>query len=103
MTSMPLNRVGNAHAGAVGNRFVSDIFSVEKDRAGGRSLDAGDEPCQRGLAAAVGAGYDNEFVVWDRHADVADDLDLLMTFLDVEADVLKLQHSILLQCKCCLQ
>ena len=61
---------------ALGRRLVGDVAAVDEDRAAGGVLEAGDQPEQRGLAAAGGADEDDELAVLDVEVDVRDDVDV---------------------------
>ena len=83
----------DAHAGAVGDAFIGDVFAVEKDAAARGLFDAGDEARQRRLAAAVRAGDDDEFSVVHFQTEIVNDLLVLAVLADAEGNVLQFQHG----------
>ena len=56
--------------GALVRRQVGHRLAFEQDIAGGRQLEAGDQPEQRGLAAAGGAEQSEELVLADGDGDI---------------------------------
>ena len=67
-----IERIGLEHhrQPALGRRLVGHVRAVELDDAGRRVLEPGDQPQQRGLAAARGADEDDELAVLDVEVDV---------------------------------
>ena len=51
-----------------------DVRAVDQDAAGGDVLEPGDQPQQRGLAAARGADEDDERAVLDIEVGALDDV-----------------------------
>ena len=81
---MRVERVGLEHhrQAALRRRRIDHVDPVDQDLAGGRVLEPGDEPEQRGLAAARRPDEDDEGAVVDGEVDVADDADLAEALLD---------------------
>ena len=59
-------------------------------------FNAHDEAGERGFAAAVWAGDDDEFAVFDRQAQIVDDLLLMVVLADGKAQILDFQHALFL-------
>jgi hypothetical protein len=55
------------------------VFAIEENFTFGRKVEAGDEAKQRGLAAARGAKQREELVLADRHRDMIECLDGILT------------------------
>ena len=53
-------------------RHVRDVLAVKPDRAGGRQVEAGDHPQQRGLAAAGWSEQADEGAMRHRQLDIVD-------------------------------
>ena len=53
---------------------MADVLPIDQDAAAGHLVEAGDEVAQGGLAAAVGAGDDNEFCVVNNQIDIFQNL-----------------------------
>ena len=70
-----IERVGLEHHGelALGRRLAGHVAAVDVDRAAAGVLQPGDQPQQRGLAAARRADEDDELAVLDVEVDVRDD------------------------------
>ena len=68
---MRVERIGLEHHGelALGRRLVGDVAAVDDDLAAAGVLEAGDQPQQRGLAAARRADEDDELAVVDVEVD----------------------------------
>ena len=70
-----------------------DVLAVQKNAAGAGLFDAHDEAGQRGLAAAVRTGDDDEFFVGDDKAHVPDDLFGTVLAFNAEAEVFQFKHN----------
>ena len=76
-----LEAIADALPGAVGDGKAGDILAVPEDGAGGGLHQPHNGLRQRGLAAAVGAGDDHEFVIRDGKGDVVEDAELPAGFV----------------------
>ena len=72
---MRIERIGLEHHGelALGRRLAGHVAAVDVDGAAAGVLEPGDQPQQRGLAAARGADEDDELAVLDDQVDFRND------------------------------
>ena len=80
----------DAQVGPLRDGAVCNILPVKEDLPLGGLFDAGNELCQGGLAAAVGAGDHHEFPLIYVKIQVADDLLLSLFVGDIKGQILDL-------------
>ena len=91
-----LEAVADAALGALGDGQVRHVLAVVQHAAGGGLHQAHDDLGQGGLAAAVGAGEDDQLMVGDGDGYVFQDVLLPLGGGHPVADILQFQHGMVL-------